>query len=181
MRSCALSGVSQLGELAGADMSSPTQVAWTRVRSQHRQEWLCRRNCSLAPRQLASVFGCLAALALVIATAFALLGGWLVFPFACIEALALGAAFVVYARHAGDFERIVLSRDSLIVEAQRAQRVQRAQCSPRAARVEYSGGADELIKVIAAGTEIELGRYVPEKERARLAVELRSGLRECGH
>lgn len=57
-----------------------------------------KRHCSISPLGLALVFGGLAALTLGIGAAFAAAGAWLVLPFAGLEALALGAAFVVVAR-----------------------------------------------------------------------------------
>lgn len=95
-------------------MSFSMRHPWIHAASSQQQEWLFKRNCSLAPRQLAVIFGSLAAVSLSIATVFAARGAWMVLPFACIEVMALGAAFVVYARHAADYERIVLCRDCLM-------------------------------------------------------------------
>jgi uncharacterized membrane protein len=159
---------------------SPPQHPWIHVASGDQQEWLLKRNCSLAPRQLAVIFGSLAVVSLAIATAFASRGAWLVLPFACIEVLALGAAFVVYARHAADYERIVLCRDCLLVETCQAARLQREQCNPSGARVEYAGTKRELIGVVAAGRRIDVGRFVPESERPRLAKQLQRQLRGTG-
>ncbi len=157
-------------------MSFPMQYPWIHVASSQQQEWLLKRNCSLAPRQLATIFGALATVSLSIATMFAVQGAWLVVPFACIEVLALGAAFVMYARHAADYERIVLCRDCLLVETCRGDRLRREQCAPAWTRVEYSGTRRELIGLVAAGRRIDVGRFVPESERRDLAKQLRSQL-----
>ena len=100
----------------------------------------------------------------------------MVLPFACIEVLALGAAFVLYARHAADYERIVVGRDCLLVETCRGDRLRREQCAPAWTRVEYSGTRRELIGLVAAGRRIEVGRFVPESDRHDLARQLRSTL-----
>ena len=149
---------------------------WIHVASSQQQEWLLKRNCSLEPRQLATIFGALATVSLSIAIFFATWGAWLVLPFACIEVLALGAAFVVYARHAADYERIVLCRDCLLVETCRGDRLRREQCAPAWTRVEYSGTRRELIGLVAAGRRIDVGRFVPESERRDLAKQLRNEL-----
>ena len=146
---------------------------WIHESSGQRQEWLLKRNCSLAPRQLAAIFAALAGVSLLIATVFALSGAWMVLPFACIEVLALGIAFVAYARYASDYERIVLSGDCLTVETRRAERTRREQCAPAWTRVEYSGSRRELIGLVAAGRRIEVGRFVPESDRPDLARQLR--------
>jgi uncharacterized membrane protein len=153
------------------------QRPWVHVVSGNRQEWLSKRNCSLAPRQLAVIFVLLATVSLIIASGFAALGAWMILPFAGIEALALGTAFVVYARHAADYERIVLSRDCLLVETSRADRLSQEKCAPAWIRVEYKGARQELIGLVTSGQRIEVGRFVPESERTDLAMQLRTQLR----
>jgi uncharacterized membrane protein len=153
---------------------------WIHNTADGQQEWLLKRNCSIAPGQLAVLFGSLATVSLTIGAVFAWRGAWLVLPFACIEVLALGVAFVVYARHATDYERIVLRDDCLLVETCQAARTQRDECSPYGARVEYSGTGRELIGLVAAGRRFEVGRLIPESERSRLAKQLRRQLRGFG-
>jgi len=154
----------------------PMQHPWIHVASAQQQEWLIKRNCSLAPRQLATIFVSLAIVSLGIAVGFALAGAWMVLPFACIEVLALGVAFVVYARHAADYERIVLCRDCLVVETCRGDRLRREQCAPAWTRVEYAGSRRELIGLVAAGRRIDVGRFIPESGRRDLAAQLRRQL-----
>ncbi len=48
----------------------------------------------------------LALFSLLVASLLVWAGAWLVLPFTGIELLAVGVAFVVYARHAVDYERI---------------------------------------------------------------------------
>lgn len=154
----------------------PMQHPWIHVATAHRQEWLIKRNCSLAPRQLAVIFGSLAAVSLGIAAMFATRGAWLVLPFAFIEVLALGTAFVVYARHAADYERIVLCRDCLLVETCRAERLRREECAAAWARVEYSGSRRELVGLVVSGRRIDVGHFVPESDRRLLARQLTAQL-----
>ena len=54
-------------------MSFPMRYPWIHVASDRQQEWLLKRNCSLAPRQLAVIFGGLALVSLSIATLFLLM------------------------------------------------------------------------------------------------------------
>lgn len=155
----------------------PMPNTWSHSASEHRQEWLSRQNCSMTPRQMASIFAALSIVSLAIAGAFAASGAWLVLPFALLEVLVLGIAFVVHARHAGDFERIVLSPEGLLVQTSRASRLQQEQCAPGWIRVEYTGRRRELIALVAAGRRMEVGRFVPEADRPGLARQLRSELR----
>ena len=58
-------------------------------------------TCSISPAGLLRVFVGLALTVIAIGTGFALVGAWPVPPFAGLEVLALGAAFVVHARRVG--------------------------------------------------------------------------------
>ena len=55
----------------------------------------------MSPAGLAMAFAALAALTLAIGVGFALVGAWLVLPFAGFEVLMLGVAFFAYARRVG--------------------------------------------------------------------------------
>ena len=55
----------------------------------------------MSPAGLAVAFAALAAVTLTIGVGFAVVGAWLVLPFAGLEVLMLAVAFFVYARRAG--------------------------------------------------------------------------------
>ena len=128
------------------------------------------------------LFASLAFVTIGVASVFAYSGAWLILVFAFIEVAALAAAFVVYARHAGDYERIVVTPEALIVEFNSGTRVVRQQAHPAFARVEYPcagqqvGGGDSLIGLAFAGKEVEVGRFVPRLKREGLAQEIRAQL-----
>jgi len=145
--------------------------------------WTLKRNCSMSPRQFGLLFVSLAFASIGIASAvFAFSGAWWILIFALVEAAALVAAFVVYARHAGDYERIVVTPDALIIEFNSATRVVRQQAHPAFARVQYpcsrhgAGGDESLIGLAFAGKAVEVGRFVPLLKRAGLAQEIRAQL-----
>jgi uncharacterized membrane protein len=52
----------------------------------------------MSPAGLAKVFAALAAVVLAIGAGFAMVGAWLVLPFAGLEVLLLVAAYLAYAR-----------------------------------------------------------------------------------
>ena len=56
------------------------------------------RNCSISPAAFAGALAALAVVTLSIGFGFAMMGAWLILPFAGLETLALGAAFLCYAR-----------------------------------------------------------------------------------
>ena len=136
-----------------------------------------KRNCSMSPAGLACVFAALALAALAIGTGFALAGAWLVLPFAGLEALALGAAFVLYARHAADYERIELGAGRLTVEVADAQRSARYELDAR--RVQVCVRNEHGVRVVLRGPkeELEVGRNLDAEARLRFAAELDKRLR----
>ena len=65
------------------------------------------RNCSMSPAGFATALALLAAVTVAIGVVFAVLGAWLVLPFAGLEVLALAVAFRMYARRAQDERQTV--------------------------------------------------------------------------
>ena len=57
---------------------------------------------------------------------FWLQGAWVIMPIAGLELLAVGVAFLVYARHATDGERLILQAGQLLVEQCHAGKISRA-------------------------------------------------------
>jgi uncharacterized membrane protein len=142
-------------------------------------QWLLRRNCSLTPARLVAFYLTLSAGSIVIAGAFWLRGAPLVLPFAGIELLALGAALLLYARHASDRERMVLAPGRLTVECTLGRRTDRVEFAPAWVRVEPAAGDRSLIELSGQGKRIAVGRFVRPELRRALADELRAALRRC--
>jgi len=134
-----------------------------------------KRNCSISPAGLAGVYVALAVAVVGIGGAFALAGAWLVLPFAGLEVLLLAAAYLAYARHAADYERIVLESGRLTVEVAEAQRVARYEMEARRAKVYLEAGKRVMLR--GADEELELGRHLDEQARVEFAAELQRRLR----
>ena len=64
-----------------------------------------KRNCSISPAALATVFALLATATLAIGVGFAAFGAWLVLPFAGLEVLLLAGAFLATARENEDLTK----------------------------------------------------------------------------
>jgi uncharacterized membrane protein len=137
--------------------------------------WTLQRNCSVTPAQLAMTFGALGALSLAVAVFFWFQGAVLVLPFALLELAALATAFVVYARHAADSERVSLQGGRLIVELETAGHVRRSEFVREWVRVEpLSRG--QLVEVRSGGSSVQLGRFLRPELRPVLAREIRQAL-----
>lgn len=141
-------------------------------------EWLLKRNCSLAPRQLLRAYLAICLLSLTVAGGFWLIGAFYVLPFAFIELSALGAALLVYARHATDREFIGLNADLVRVQCHNGGRLQAVDFNPRWVRVEPQRHDGSLIRLSGHGRSVDVGRHVQPGLRRQLAEEIRWALRQ---
>jgi uncharacterized membrane protein len=140
------------------------------------QQWLLKRNCSLSPSQLAGCFGLLSLVSFSIACACAAQGAWPVVVFSCIEVAALVVAFLVYARHAGDYEKIVLEPKRLTIETMSGNEVCRRELTASWLRVELPDERRGLVRLVQGAQTLAVGRFLPEHERLEFARELRASL-----
>ena len=101
-------------------------------------------------------------------------------PFASLELLAIGAALFVYARHAGDRERVILKPGRLTVECTLGSRTDQVEFAPAWVRVEPAHGDRSLIEISGEGKRVAIGRFVRPELRRALADELRAALRRFG-
>ena len=140
-------------------------------------EWSLKRNCSVTPAQLGWLYASLCAVSLGVAVGFWSLGAPLVLPFALLELLAVGLAFLLYARHATDRERIRLLDGRLVVEQETAGRIQRCEFAREWVRVEPREDDGQLIEVRGGGQSVTVGRHLRSDLRPALAREIRLALR----
>ena len=141
--------------------------------------WFLKRNCSVTPGQLGWLYASLCVISLGVGTVFWVHGAPLVLPFAWIELAAVGFAFVLYARHATDGERIALHGGRLVVELESGGRCERTEFLPHQVRVEPQASDRSLIEVSGQGRSVKVGRYVRPELRAALAREIRMALRSA--
>lgn len=135
---------------------------------------ILKRNCSISPAALAGVFAALAMVVLAIGTGFAIAGAWLVLPFAGLEVGLLGAAYLLYARRAADYERIVLESGRLTVEVAEAQKTFRYEMQACRARVYVE---KDRVVLQGAQEQLEIGRHLDAESRIGFATELQKRLR----
>lgn len=149
---------------------------WIKKQREDQQEWLMQRNCRLTPRQLLALF-CLAGFFSVsIAGAWASQGFWWVLPFALIEVLGLSIAFVVYSRHAVDFDRVRVAKDRVFVEVVDGAKQAIVEASASSVRVVCDKAGRGLIQLRMGSQQVEVGRFVPAGQRLELAEELAGAL-----
>lgn len=127
------------------------------------------------------VFASLAAVSFGIGAIFAALGPWLILPFAGIEMAALGLAFVLCGRRAGDCERIRLLPHMLTVEHVRGQRQVVHQFNPRWAKLEIVHGALSIRVLLSQGGRVlELGQHLGFRQRCSFATAFKAAYGNLG-
>ncbi|CAM2191376.1 DUF2244 domain-containing protein [Paraburkholderia kururiensis] len=144
------------------------------------KDWTIRRNCSVSPRQFVGFYVSLALVSSAIAIMLLVKGVWLVLPFTGLELLVVGVAFVVYARHAVDYERIRLYPHRLVVEQVSADELTQFEFNPRWVRVETGATPREPVKLVSRGQTVAVGVHLAQYRRAQFAEELRRWLAGCG-
>jgi len=138
---------------------------------------LARPNCSLSPAARRTFLYFLAAVVLGIALAFAWFGAWLLLPFAGAEVGLLVWAFRHCDEHAGDYEKISICGDRLLVECRDADAVSRHEFQRHWAQVmldQSQGGCQVTLR--SHGRAVEVGRYMNGAAKRALAKELRMQL-----
>ena len=142
-------------------------------------QWLFKRNCSITPRQLGSVFASLCAVSFVIAAFFFWHGAPFVAAFASLELLAVGVALLVFARHGGDRETLTLVGRSLRVEQCHGSRISHTDLAADWLSVEPEAGQGSLVQLRDRDRTVCVGRHLRPEIRAAFAHELRQAVRQA--
>jgi uncharacterized membrane protein len=139
--------------------------------------WVIRPNQSLSWRGALKVYAFIALCCLGIGIAFALNGFWPVLPFAGLEVVVLGTAFYLCLSRSQMREVVTVTADAVTVEKGRRRPQERWECPRAWARIslERSPIAWYPSRLVIAfqGRDVEIGRFLNEEERCRLAVELK--------
>ena len=142
-------------------------------------EWLLKRNCSITPRQLLGFYLSLCFISLCIALFFLVQGAPFVLVFAGMELAAVGIALLVFARHAGDRETLVLAGRQLSVEQRVGNRIDRTDFTAEWLSVEPAAGQGSLVQLSGEGRSVRVGRFLRPELRPAFARELRRALRRA--
>ncbi len=138
---------------------------------------VARRNNSLSSTGRFLVFAFLFAVSVGIAAGFALLGAWLILPFAGLEMLVLYLAFRCMDRRAGDFERIAITGDRVEIEIREAGRLESFELNRCWAQL--VGGDDGRLALRSHGRDVRIGRHLNDEQRLALKHEIGRHLREA--
>ena len=140
---------------------------------------VARRNNSLSSTGRFLVFAFLFVVSVGIAAAFAVLGAWLILPFAGLEMLVLFLAFRYMDRHAADYESVTIEGDKVRVEFSERGRLRSHEFNRCWAQVVVSGDGSRLA-LRSHGRALEIGRHMNGEQKLGLARELRRQLMSAG-
>ena len=140
---------------------------------------VARRNDSLGSRGRWLIFAALCAVSLGLALAFAAFGAWLVLPYSVLEMLVLFLAFRFFERHAGDWERLTVEGDRVIVERKRGGVSSRQEFNRFWTRLEWEPGRfgqTPQLAVCQGKARIPFGADLATEAREAIAKDLRRAL-----
>ncbi len=140
------------------------------------KSWMFKPNCSLTPAQLAWLYLSIVIVTLGISLGFYSMGLWMVLPFAGIELTVVAVAFIVYARHAGDYEKIVIQHREVSVTVVNANKTKTYNLNPCWTRVSLDTKPRVLIKLESGEFNVVLGRFIDDLTKEKLVFELRRAL-----
>lgn len=151
-------------------------VARKRLAGTEAYAFVLRPNCSMSWRALVWFFTITCLLSMTIAIGFSFMGAWMIFPFAGLEMLALGAVLYICASRATRCELIEIDDRQVTVSKGRYQPAERLEFERQWARVWIRpSGHDwypsELL-IRSHGREVEVGGFLDEEERQGLAGRL---------
>jgi uncharacterized membrane protein len=132
----------------------------------------------MSPRQFLIAYCSLAVVSFSVAGLCAASGGWTVLLFAAAELLFIAVLFVLYARHAVDYDRIELSSERLLIECADGQHLKRHEFNPHWTTVRLQSVLNPKIEIRYGGQCLLVGSHVPAHRRALIVTELRRSLRD---
>ncbi|MFZ9812251.1 MAG: DUF2244 domain-containing protein [Burkholderiaceae bacterium] len=140
-------------------------------------KWVLRRNLAMSPTQLLAIYLSLSFVSLGIALVWSALGQWIILPYAILECLALGVAFVLYCRHAQDRECVSVERSVVRIESIVGGASQIEELPRFGIRVHWeSNERNGLVSFRSGGKQALVGRFVDRDHRRRFVSEFRQAV-----
>jgi uncharacterized membrane protein len=135
--------------------------------------WKMRRNCALSPGQLLKFYLALVCLSAMVATGFLLAGVKIILIFTAIEIAAVTIGFLVYCRHALDFEAIEINGTSLVVRKFIAYKETVIEFNTRWVRLPQPQENAKVFCIEQTGQSVELGQFIRREQFKDLIAQLR--------
>lgn len=141
-----------------------------------------RPNRSLSRRGMLVFFTLVSLAALSIAVRFALMGAWMVMPFALLEILVLGGGLYSFEKATAYREVISLSKDELLIQREAREGNKEWAFQPYWAQVicrpDSRKWYPSRLLIRSHGRQVEIGSCLTEGERVKLFSDLKNSLRQ---
>ena len=137
--------------------------------------WIFKKNCSFTPKQVGLFYLAQSVFSLIVASFFLIQGIWLILPFTLLELIVLGFALLIYAKHATDYEEIMLNHDQLVITHYEANKLNTFVANLLWVKLSKKPTEKKLIGIEYKGQLIEIGRFIHLHKRD----EFRSQLAHC--
>jgi uncharacterized membrane protein len=141
--------------------------------------WRLAHPAAMSPRTLGAIFAVLGSTSLLVAAGFWLVGAPLVLPFAGLEVMALGLAFLAHARQMDPSEELRLEGGELVVRQVVRGEVMETCYPARATRLRCDSSTQGLIEVVGPGSLVRVGRHLPLALRQATCRSLSLALHAC--
>ena len=140
------------------------------------KRWQMRRNCSLTPKQLFKFYIVLVCLSLIVAIGFLLAGAWVIPIFTALELSAVTIGFLIYCRHALDYETIEIEDKRLLVKKFIGHKETLYEFNTQWAKIELPIAGSKIFKISQADLQVELGQFIRHEQQLALIAQLRACL-----
>ena len=127
----------------------------------------------MTPGQLLKFYLALVCLSVTVATGFLLAGIKIILIFTAIELTAVTIGFLIYCRHALDFEEIEISGTRLVVRKFIAYKETAVEFNTRWAKLSSPQEHEKVFFIAQTGQSVELGQFLRREQLKSLIAELR--------
>ncbi len=127
----------------------------------------------MTPGQLLKFYLALVCLSVTVAIGFLLAGVKIILIFTAIELTAVTVGFLIYCRHALDFEEIEISDTRLVVRKFIAYKESVMEFNTRWAKLSSPQEHEKVFSITQTGQSVELGQFLRREQLKRLIAELR--------
>ena len=149
------------------------QNSVTAQRIENGWDWFFKRNCSISPYQLAGIFIFLGIVSLTIGTTFYMMGATLILPYCFVEIFVQMLAFFYNAKHANDYEQLVLQPNVIKIIHKKGELVNSIELNIPYARVELISEKQDLILISHGAQQVHFGNHIHPNLRSRLSSEIK--------
>ena len=139
--------------------------------------WRTKRNCSLTPKQLSVFYALLVGVSLSVGIGFFIAGIWVVPIFTAIEVTAVTISFLVYSRHALDFEEIQINDTKLTVTKFIGYKTHVYEFNTLWTELILPPRNGKVFRLSESSQTVELGQFVPREQLRFFIAEIRRYLK----